>query len=193
MYAYLYLELSKMGIENIGESQLVGYPTQFPSVSMVNWETGKPNARFRVLELLKRNFGPGDILVDTQLASPDVAGQAYRTAAGRKFLLVNKGNAAVTVNLPPNTVSARLDMVDAATGENPSRSSTLSGTRRDAGTFCRRGDFHTRPMIWHAHPNRLPELIEMPRPSPIQRHPERQADTAYPAPPEFSPLRGSSA
>ncbi len=54
MFAYLYTELSKMGIENIGESQLVGYPTQYPSVSMVNWQTGKPNARFRVLELLKR-------------------------------------------------------------------------------------------------------------------------------------------
>ena len=128
MYAYLYLELSKLGIEIIGESQLVGYPTQFPSVSMVNWETGKPNARFRVLELLKHNFGPGDTLVYTQIAGPDVAAQAYRTAAGRKLLLINKRNAAVELDLPPEAAAARMDVVDAATGENPAQSSTLSGT-----------------------------------------------------------------
>ena len=41
MYAYLYTELAKRGVEVAGESQLVGYPTQFPSVSMVDWETGQ--------------------------------------------------------------------------------------------------------------------------------------------------------
>jgi hypothetical protein len=129
MFAYLYVELSKLGIENIGESQLVGYPTQFPSVSMVNWETGKPNARFRVLELLKHNFGPGDTLVSTRVAGPDVAAQAYRTVAGRKLLLVNKRDAAVGANLPPEAAGARMDVVDATTGENPAQSSTVSGTR----------------------------------------------------------------
>ena len=129
MYAYLYLELSKLGIENVGESQLVGYPTQYPSVGMVNWETGKPNARFRVLELLKHNFGPGDRLVPTQVASPDVAAQAYRTAAGRKLLLVNKSDAPVSVDLPPEAANARMDVVDTSTGENPAQSSTVSGTQ----------------------------------------------------------------
>ena len=43
--AYLYIELAKQGIDVIGESQLVGYPTQFPSVTMIDWNTGKPNAR----------------------------------------------------------------------------------------------------------------------------------------------------
>jgi len=129
MYAYLYVELSKLGIENVGESQLVGYPTQFPSVSMVNWETGKPNARFRVLELLKHNFGPGDRLVATQLSSPEVAAQAYRTRAGRKLLLINKSDTSVSVNLPSEDAGARLDEVDTLTGENPPQSSTVSGTQ----------------------------------------------------------------
>ena len=44
----------------IGESQLVGYPSQFPSVSMIDWKNGKPNARYWVLSLLKDNFHPGD-------------------------------------------------------------------------------------------------------------------------------------
>jgi hypothetical protein len=129
MYAYLYAELSKLGIENIGASQLVGYPTQYPSVSMVDWVTGRPNARFRVLELLKHNFGPGDKLVSTRVAGQDVSAQGYRTVAGRKLLLVNKRDAAVSVNLPAEAAGGRMDVVDATTGENPARSSTLSGTR----------------------------------------------------------------
>lgn len=135
MYAYLYLELSKLGIENIGESQLVGYPTQYPSVSMVNWETGKPNARFRVLELLKRNFGPGDLLVSTQVAGAEVAAQGYRTASGRKLLLVNKREAAMSVELPSGTTEARMEAVDATTGEKPAQSSKVSGTRVTLGAF----------------------------------------------------------
>ena len=40
LYAYVYAELAKLGIEYAGESQLVGYPTQFPSVTMVDWVDG---------------------------------------------------------------------------------------------------------------------------------------------------------
>jgi hypothetical protein len=56
-FAYVFAHLAELGIDVAGESQLVGYPTQFPSVSMVDWTTGAPNARFRVLQLLKNNFG----------------------------------------------------------------------------------------------------------------------------------------
>jgi len=136
MYAYLYLELSTLGIEGISESQLVGYPTQFPSVSMVNWTTGKPNARFRDLELLRNNFGPGDTLVSTQVSVPDVAAQAYRTTAGRKLLLVNKESAAIELNLPAEAAGARMDVVDSTTGENQARNSTVSGTRLTLAPFA---------------------------------------------------------
>ena len=53
LYAYLFGQLATLGIDIAGESQPVGYPTQFPSVTMVDWKTGEANARFRVLELLK--------------------------------------------------------------------------------------------------------------------------------------------
>ena len=59
LYAYVYLEAMRMGIDIVGESQLVGYPTQFPSVSMVDWTTGSPNARFWVLKLIHDHFAPG--------------------------------------------------------------------------------------------------------------------------------------
>ena len=136
MFAYLYVELSKLGIENIGESQLVGYPTQYPSVSMVNWETGEPNARFRVLELLKDNFGPGDKLVATQMPNPDVAAQAYRTRAGRKLLLINKENAVASVKLPPEAAGAQMDVVDPTTGNNSAQRSAVSGTQVTLAPFA---------------------------------------------------------
>ena len=53
LYGYLFIEESKLGVDVIGESQLVGYPSQFPSVSMMNYNTGKPNARYWVVKLLR--------------------------------------------------------------------------------------------------------------------------------------------
>ena len=63
MYAYIFGNLTSMGVDVAGESQLVGYPTQFPGVTMIDWTTGKPNARYWVLKLLRDNFGPGNRLV----------------------------------------------------------------------------------------------------------------------------------
>ena len=58
-FAYVYAETAKLGIDIVGESQMTGYPTQWPSVSLVDWNTGQPNARFWVLKLLHSNFVPG--------------------------------------------------------------------------------------------------------------------------------------
>jgi hypothetical protein len=118
MYAYLYAELAKQGIEVAGESQLVGYPTQFPSVSMVNWTTGQPNARFWVLKLLHDNFGAGDRLVKTEGGSEAVYAQGFVTKSGRhKLLLINKRNRAVQVSLP-GAAGASEQYVDEETAES---------------------------------------------------------------------------
>jgi hypothetical protein len=81
-----------------------------------------------VLELLKHNFGPGDVLLSTQVASPEVAAQAYQTTGGRKLLLINKEDATVNMELAPGTVVARMAVVDAAAGGDPAEGSTISGT-----------------------------------------------------------------
>jgi hypothetical protein len=133
MYAYLYVELSKIGIDVVGESQLVGYPTQFPSVSMIDWTNGKPNARYWILKLLKNNFGPGDLLMATDSGSaaakdPDLEVQGYKTPTGRKLLLINKRNATRIVNLPAEARGAVMDEVDLSTGENPPQSTKIEGT-----------------------------------------------------------------
>jgi hypothetical protein len=135
MYAYLYVELAKRGVEVAGESQLVGYPTQFPSVSLVDWDTGQPNARFWVLKLLRDNFGPGDKLVDTDSSSPFVYVQAFVTAEGKhKFLLLNKRNRAFNVMLP-DADGAQVQTVDQTTNFQPPASSTLTGNQITLGGF----------------------------------------------------------
>jgi hypothetical protein len=137
LYAYLFIELNKIGIDVIGESQLVGYPSQFPSVSMMDWTNGKPNARLWVLRLIKDNFGPGDKLVATKAApnSTDVLAQGFVTAHGRKLLLVNKRNRVVDVTIPGSTTKAKLQTVDEATGDGPARSSVMDGTLFKAPPF----------------------------------------------------------
>jgi hypothetical protein len=123
LYAYLFVELSRLQIDVIGESALAQYPTQYPSVSMMNWENNEPNARFWVLKLLKDNFHPGDTLVETTLEGADagdVEVQAFVTPGGRKLLLLNKRNRAIDVSLPDGDKASALT-IDEQTGDGPAR------------------------------------------------------------------------
>lgn len=121
LYAYLFIELSRMQIDIAGMSQLVGYPTQFPSVSMMDWTQNKPNARYWVLKLIKDSFHPGDKLVETKIESRDVAAQAFVTPAGRRLLLANKRDRAIEISLPDAAPASTL-AVDETTGDGPARS-----------------------------------------------------------------------
>ncbi len=122
LFAYMFLEMTKIGIDVTGESQLVGYPTQFPDVSMMNWKTGNPNARYWALWLLHKNFGPGDKLVSTRFekAVPDgVNAQAFSTKGGRKILLINRRGKTSEIILPADIVGGSLSTVDINTRDNP--------------------------------------------------------------------------
>jgi hypothetical protein len=118
------MQLARLQIDVIGESQLVGYPTQYPSVSMMDWTNNKANARFWVLKLIKDNFHAGDTLVQTELAgmtAADLEAQAFITPAGHKLLLANKRDRAIEVPLP-NADKATALTVDVETGDGPARS-----------------------------------------------------------------------
>jgi hypothetical protein len=128
LYADLFIELSRLEIDVIGESQLIGYPTQFPSVSMMDWTTNRPNSRFWVLKLIKDNFHPGDQLVETSIGSPDVVAQGFITPAGHKLLVVNKRNYAIELLLPDAERATALT-VDSKSAEGPARNVNLTGGR----------------------------------------------------------------
>ena len=117
-YAYVFGNLAALGINVAGESQMVGYPTQFPSVSLVDWNTGAPNARFRVLELLKNNFAPGDKIAHASSGSPYVYALAVIAPNGdHRLLLVNKRDRQIELTLPQR--ARRIDVVDQTTKGNP--------------------------------------------------------------------------
>lgn len=128
LYAYLYIGLARQGIDVIGESQLVGYPSQYPSVTMIDWKNGKPNARYWVLKLIKDNFHPGDQIVQTDSSDNSVVtAQALVTKSGRKLLLVNCRNRDVDIRLPVEASHGTLATVDEASGEGPARTAQLGG------------------------------------------------------------------
>lgn len=127
LFAYVFLGLSRQGIDIAAESALAQYPRQWASVTMVDWKTGRPNARYWVLKLLRDNFGPGDKLVDTQLRFRYVAAQGFATPSGRrKILLINKRDRPFEVSLP-EAAGSEVTYVDQTTGFRPPASMKLSG------------------------------------------------------------------
>ena len=142
LYAFLFVELSKLGVDVIGESQLVGYPTQFPSVSMMDYNNGKPNARCWVLKLIKDNFHPGDKLVaekekpEDDDSPSDVMVQGFITPQGKKVLLVNGTNSGKTVTLGQDLQNASALTVDEETGDEAPRAGKPDGANLRLAPFA---------------------------------------------------------
>jgi hypothetical protein len=129
--AYFYVQLARMQIDIVGEAQLIGFPSQYPTLTMIDWATNQPNARFWALKLLKDSFKPGDKMVETYLApllTSDVEAQAFVTSSGQKLLLINKRNRPIDISLP-DAASATALAVDAQSAETPARAITpFNGT-----------------------------------------------------------------
>jgi hypothetical protein len=98
VFAYLYGKLALLGVNVVGASELIDSPGIVAASTLVNWDTGRPTARYWVLKLLRENFGPGDKLVRPEpytVLQPDPAPQVYvqgfvTPLGARKILLINK-------------------------------------------------------------------------------------------------------
>jgi hypothetical protein len=125
----MYTGLARQGIDVVKASQLLGYNGQFASVSLLYPDTGLPNARYRVLELIVKNFRPGDKLVQTDMGwSTDVSAQAFITRAGKKLLLVNKRNRQINLQVKSVGKVSSVDVVDEQTaGQSPRREPVRDG------------------------------------------------------------------
>jgi hypothetical protein len=127
MYAYVFGKVTSMGVDVVGESQLVGYPTQYPSVSMVDWNTGKPNPRYWVLKLLHDSFAAGDKLVQVDVSSPYIYSLGVIKPEGkRRLLLVNKRDRDFEISIP-GANGGEEQYVDQTTAFQPPASVKLSG------------------------------------------------------------------
>lgn len=144
LYAHLVVELTRLGIDVVGESQLVGYPGQFPSVSMVDWTTGEPNARFRVLELLRESLAAGDVLIE----DPIVRATGGRAAVlgvpdrlpfihegERRVLLVNRSGDPVTTDLP-GSAGGSVRVVDTETRGGTIATSDIDTETIELGSYA---------------------------------------------------------
>jgi hypothetical protein len=143
VYAYLYGELAGLGVDLAGQSELYMFPSMVPGVTMVDWNTGQPNARYWVLKLIHDNFGPGDKLVETTATLVDPSGaspihgaqrlagyvytQGFVTREGkRKLLLVNKRDRNFDLSIAGGD-GAEVTYVDQTTGFQPPATAHLNG------------------------------------------------------------------
>lgn len=134
MIGYLWSRLTELGIDLVGVAEFVGYPGVIPGVSLLDWETGQPNARYWVTKLLLDNFGPGDSLVSTESSAlaPDsvLHARGFVTEAGqRKLLLVNKFPRELTIELGSGETGI-MSYVDTSTGSEPPTSIRFETTVR---------------------------------------------------------------
>jgi len=136
LYAYFYIEAAKLDIDALGESQLVGFPSQFPSVTMVDWKTGKPNARFEVLRLIHDAAVEGSERVATRFAGTDMDALALKGPRGRVLLMVNKRNRAIAVELPAEFAHGSAETVDESTDDAQPEPKPWSGTAMTLAPFA---------------------------------------------------------
>ncbi len=104
--SYLWAQLVALGIDLVGIAEFMDYPGMIPGATLIDWNTGEPNQRYRALALLLNHFGPGDRLATTtagEPATPDhrVHAQGFIKDNGmRKLLLINKTDQRIDIVLP---------------------------------------------------------------------------------------------
>jgi hypothetical protein len=107
---------------------------------MIDYNNGKPNARYWVLKLIKDSFHAGDKLVAAKPGKgPDSSGvmaQGFLTPQGKKVLLVNKTNSEKTVTLSSDLQNATSLTVDEETGDDQPRAGKVDSAELKLAPFA---------------------------------------------------------
>jgi hypothetical protein len=126
VYAYGFVQFTLQGIEAVGMSQMVGFPTQYPSVSMVKWDNGGGNVRYWALKIIVEHFGlkqgarTVNLVQSVFDTKKDVFAQGFLVSElsaqlQRKVLLINKVATIQTVTLT-GAKGGWIEYVDVSTG-----------------------------------------------------------------------------
>ncbi|MFL6601930.1 MAG: glycosyl hydrolase family 39, partial [Steroidobacteraceae bacterium] len=128
MWAYVFGNAAVMGIDAVHVSELIDYPAQVASTTLLDWNNGEPNARYWVAKLLRDNFGPGDEIVqplppNDEFHGPDpliqIYAQGFISPQGtRKLLLVNKRSRPIDI-VVPGIDGGTQQIVDRTTNASP--------------------------------------------------------------------------
>jgi hypothetical protein len=125
-WAANFITAQRLSIPLISMSQMDGYPTQCPSISMMDNDNGKPNSHYWALYLITHNFAPGDKLVVTESPTENVIAQAYIMPSGRKAMLINTTDQPQKVDLSGAFKGPlKAQVVDQASGEQEPRNDTF--------------------------------------------------------------------
>jgi hypothetical protein len=102
---------------------------------MVDWNDGKPNARYWVLKLLHDHFGPSDKQVEIETTNAYVYSLAFVTHDGKhRVLLVNKRDRKFDVTVA-GASGGQLEYVDQTTGFRPPAMTKLTGDTTSLGGY----------------------------------------------------------
>ncbi|KAL0484627.1 nol6 [Acrasis kona] len=144
-FAYCFAKLSAFGIEAVGMSQMVGFPGQYPSVSMVNWETGVGNSRYYVLKMIIKHVGlkmgaQDVVLVSTEQPCSSVFVQSYLVATKggewvKKTLFVNKGEEKQNIKVD-GLGDGRFEYVDGSLGPFSDSKTVSVKDSVEVGPYC---------------------------------------------------------
>lgn len=105
VHAYLWARMLPLGVDLLGVAEFMDYPGMIPGTSLIDWETGAPNARYHVTKLLRDHFSVGDRVVGSTVGYPGfpdarVHVQGMITEGdSRKVLLISKWDETVTLDL----------------------------------------------------------------------------------------------
>ena len=134
--SYLWGRSLEIGADLFGIAEFNGYPGMIPGTSLVDWETGEPNARYHALKLLTESVRLGDAIAPTTTGYPGfpdarVYAQAFMgSGTSRTVVLVNKRGVPIDVAVDGWSEPSILRSVDVTTGNLPPR-----GERMVGGTF----------------------------------------------------------
>ncbi|MBB3051396.1 hypothetical protein FHS23_002419 [Prauserella isguenensis] len=120
---YLWARCLTEAVDLVGIAEFAGYPEMIPGVSLVDWDSGEPNARYHALKLMVDHVKPGDRLVPTTAGFPGypdarVHAQAVETATDRRLLvLVNKRDHPIDLQIAGWDGTSTLHSVEASNPE----------------------------------------------------------------------------
>lgn len=128
--AYEFAQMMDKGIDIVNQAELIDYPGQSPSTTLVNWKTGEPNARYWAMKLLRDNLEPGDKVVAA--SSNEERGPVFDEGfigrdGKRRVLVVNKRQEPVSVEIE-GAAHGLAQVVDSTTRGAPAAVKLTSGT-----------------------------------------------------------------
>jgi len=120
----------QLGIDVVNESQLVGYPSQFPSTSMVDWKDGSRMPGTAYCSILHDNLSADDRPCGYNMDDAPMWPRRHSSPEKRESCcLVNKRNWAIAVALPGDFATGRATTVDVTTGAQPPVTKSFEGPR----------------------------------------------------------------